>query len=400
MEFPSSLLFLIVMKLKSKTIHFVLFLFCSSAYGWSPESINRWNKASETYSASMTGPAFSTFWGGFRRAVHFSRNQGSMVNLKLEGFKKEVPVYLQLNKQKRDLILFYPGVFGKPDGRISPQVIDELEKRNVHVVVIPNLLAPTYLSARPASQGDPLLSEHLNQKKILLEVFKRIDFRYVNKVHVIAESLGCFQALTALNPLPANLPSIETLTLLWPPLYLNRAVKRFDVLIHKSLPHLANCSIWWKWPKVIYSTKGQSLPIGIDDEEKRCLGSWVIGSGFVGSIKDTATEVANISEATVPLNFSDFVNSVTPEMVSTMAKEDERLSIEFLLKPFKFSQTKIRIASSIDDFLNVPDEWEKLKKSRPDLASHIYLFSWGGHSGPIGLDDFIETVANDVLSRR
>lgn len=387
------------MKQKTKTIHFVLFLLCicSPAFGWSPESINRWNKTSETYSASMKGPAFATFWGGFRRGVRFSSNQGSMVNVKLEGFRKEVPVYLQLNKQKRDLILFYPGVFGKPDGRISPQVIDELEKRNVHVVVIPNLLAPTYLSARPASQGDPLLSEHQNQKKILLDVFKNINLKYINKVHVIAESLGCFQALTALNPLPANLPKIETLTLLWPPLYLNRAVKRFDNLIQKSLPHLEKCSLWWKWPKVIYSTKGQAIPTGIDEEEKRCLGSWVIGSGFVGSIKETAKEVVNISEADVPLNFSDFVNSVTPEMVATMAREDERLSIEFLLRSFKSSQTKIRIASSIDDFLNVPDEWEKLKKDRPDLASDIYLFSWGGHSGPIGMEDFIKTVAEHVL---
>lgn len=327
----------------------------------------------------------------------FLTNKGSMIDLKIPGFKKELPVYFSTRGQKKDLIIFYPGVFGKPDGRISPHVIHELEKQDIHLVVIPNLLAYTYLKARSRIlKKEPILNEQINQNKIFLEVLNKIGRGNIDKIHVIAESLGSFQALMGLNPSETKLPSIESVTLLWPPLYLNRAIKRFDDLISKSLPHLESCTLWWKWPKIIYSTKAYAIPIPFKDEEKRCLGSWVIGSGFVGAIKETAEKVTSISTK-VPSNFTEFIKLVLPEMLFTVAQDDKRTSIEHLLGSFRDTKTKVRIVSSVDDFLNIPEEWETFKKSRTDLAPNIYLFSWGGHSGPIGMEDFLGKVAKNIL---
>ena len=114
---------------------FILLIFSQITYAWSPETISAWNKVSVTYRQSMDNPAFATFWGGFRRGVDLTMNQGSMVDFKLHGFKKELPVYLQFKEEKRDLVIFYPGVFGKPDGFISPQVIYEIEKSNAFLVL-------------------------------------------------------------------------------------------------------------------------------------------------------------------------------------------------------------------------------------------------------------------------
>lgn len=375
---------------------FILLLFGQVSFAWSPETISAWDKASISYRPSMITPAFATFWGGFRRGVDFTTNKGSMLLFNLPGFRKEIPVYVQSNHEKRDLVIFYPGVFGKPDGFISPQVIYEIEKNNVHVASIPNLLSPTYLAGRPSSSGDALKSEFANQKIILEQVYKQIGKDNIDRVHVIAESLGSFQALTVHS---AAIDKISSLTLLWPPLFLNKAVTRFDDLIKQSQPLLKACSFWWKLPKIVYATKYQGLPEAIDSQDKKCLGYWVIGSSFVDAIKETAVEVLDFKETEVPLTFTEFVAKVTPEIVETMKRQDERLSIEFLLKSFQSSKTKVRIVSSSDDFLNLPEEWEKLKLNRPDLSESIYLFSWGGHSGPVGMDRFIQTLTEQIIKR-
>lgn len=344
----------------------------------------------------MLNPSFATFWGGFRRGVRITQNKGEMVDFKLHGFKKELPVYLKHNNQKKDLVIFFPGVFGKPNGRISPHVIEEIETRDVHVAVLPNLLAPTYLSAKPTTLGDPISQESDNQRKVVNEILKRIDFKYIKKVHIVAESLGCLQALSALNN-PGTQSKITSLTLLWPPLFLNRSIKRFDDLIARSLSMQEACSFWWKWPQIIYRTNGQELPNGINDEDKKCFGAWVIGSGFVGSIKETAKDVAKFSNDQLPNTFTGFIAKVIPEIMGALNVGDERLSTEFLLRPYLNTPIKIRLASSSDDFLNDPVEWKKFKEQRPELNSKIYLFSWGGHSGPIGMENFMAKVVEEIL---
>ena len=128
---------------------FIIFiLLCSQAHSWSPKLIEEWDKTSPTFRSQMN-PTFATFWAGVRRAVRLSKNKGEMQDLLASGFQQTVPVYIQSSLKKRDLIVFYPGIFGKPNGRISPQVIDGLEVKDVHVAVIPNLLEPTYLASSP-----------------------------------------------------------------------------------------------------------------------------------------------------------------------------------------------------------------------------------------------------------
>ena len=368
-----------------------IFLFITQlSFAWSPETKINWDKTSSYQQAMMT-PAFATFWGGFRRGIGITFNKGSMYDFKLPGFRKEVPIYLQFEKQKKDLVIFYPGVFGKPDCLLSPQVINEIEKSDVHVASIPNLLSPTYLVAKPKSSGDAVKNEWAYQKAMLDQVYNKIGKENIDRVHVMAESLGSFQALTA--------EKVYSLTLLWPPLFLNKAVTRFDDLILQSQPHLKACSFWAKLPQIVYATKYQILPGALTIQDKKCLGYWVIGSSFVDAIKETASETKEFSDANIPLTFTDFVSKVTPEIVETLKKQDERLSVEFLLRSFQSSGTKVRIISSTDDFLNVPGEWEHLILNRPDLKENIYLFSWGGHSGPVGMDRFIQTLTEQIIKR-
>lgn len=334
------------------------------------------------YSSSFSDPVFATFWGGMRRTLHWKRHRGEMVELTPVNFKEAVPVYLSADKRKKDLYIFYPGIFGKPDGKISPSVIDLLEKRNVHVAVLQNILSPVYLSARPA--GNDLDLEKSNQVNLLSAVIDRVGVAKIDKVHIVAESLGSFQVLMALTDPKAK--SFDSLTLLWPPLYLDRSLERFDALIEKSLPKLAMCTLWWKWPFIAYEVIAKDRP-ELSESDMGCLGAWVVAEGFVNSIKTTAKLYfeSKTEKVVIPTTFSEFMKTVLPEVTPLLESHDERLSVVHLLK--SVDPAKVRIVSSKDDFLNVPAEWEELVKTYD-----VVLLPWGGHSGPLGIEAFSAEV--------
>jgi hypothetical protein len=374
---------------------FIILIFLSTqAHCWSPKLIEQWDKTSPTFRPQMK-PTFATFWGGLRRAVHFDQNKGEMRKLLVSGFHKTLPVYIQSSRQKRDLIVFYPGIFGRPNTGVIPRVIDGLETKDVHVAVVPNLLESSYLISHSSSHADPIESEKLNQQRIFKAIIQQIGRSRIRKIFILAESLGSLQALTTFAPPFLDHYPIASLTFLWPPLYLDRAVERFDALIVESLSIQAKCSFWWKWPHVLWQTKFSTFPSGLTNHDKDCLGSWVIADRFVSAIRDTAEKVIDAKSLgldSLPETFASFIDTITPGMTQVLRRKDPRLSVNYLLAYYRGHQSKMRFVSSVDDFINAPQEWTLLKTNHPQISSEIYLFTWGGHSGPIGMDSFLESI--------
>ena len=61
---------------------------------------------------------------------------------------------------------------------------------------------------------------------------------------------------------------------------------------------------------------------------------------------------------------------------------------------------KIYFISSKNDFLNDPSEWSGVNVNYPDLSKRLFLFNWGGHSGPVGLDGLLESILNERVVRK
>lgn len=371
-----------------KTLCAFLILVSASAHAWSPDLVKKWNEIAKTHKPQISETTFATFWGGFRRAVYLQDHRGSMIDLVVPGFRKALPIYVSQQNAKADLYLFYPGVFGKPDGKITPHMIDELEKKNGHVIVIPNIVAESYLVTRPATKGDNLARERSNQNLILAEALKKIGHDKIGKIHLIGESLGCFQA--------ANLDyKFDSMTLLWPPIYLDRSIRRFDALINQKLPDVNNkCSFWYKWPFVAYESKWLDVPKDMSQNDKDCMGAWVIADGFVNSIQKTSRTYLEEQNKAVPeiYTFTNFVQTVLPDFSKPIEEHDQNLSLVHLLSLLPTPKSNIRITSSVDDFLNDPKEWDDILAAYPELKPNFYLHSWGGHCGPMGVDGFMENV--------
>lgn len=374
--------------MKTLTLCFILILLSASARAWSPDLVKKWDEISKTHSPSLNETTFATFWGGFRRVIYWQNHQGGMIDLPVPGFRKPVPIYLSQKESKADLYIFYPGVFGKPDGKLTPHMIDMLEKKNGHVIVIPNIVADSYLVSRPTLIGDNLARERANQNLILTEALKKIGSDKIGKIHLVGESLGCFQA--------ANLDyKFDSMTLLWPPIYLDRSIKRFDKLINQKLPDVQNkCSFWWKWPMVTYESKWLETPKDMSQIDKDCMGAWVIAEGFVSSIQKTSKTYLEDHKKEVPEihTFTTFIKTVLPDFSQPIEEHDQNLSLVHLLSLVPTPKTNIRITSSVDDFLNDPKEWDDILAAFPELKSNFYLHTWGGHCGPMGVDGFMDNV--------
>jgi hypothetical protein len=374
---------------------FILF-FAFNIHAWSPAFTNRWSKTNSLYPQKIAGAEFATFWGGLRRAIYLSHHKGKVVDLKPRDFKSEIPVYLSFSKQKKDLVLFYPGVFGLADGAVTPVNIDVIEKKNLHLAVIPNITSSPYQLAIKKSSLDPFLQEASNQQNIFEKIIESVGRENIAKIHIIGESLGCFQVMTAVTENSFKSHEISSITLMWPPLYLDLAIKRFDQLISKSLFNLDRCSLWWKWPSIVWETKFNNLP-DLSFENKACLGSLVVGEVFVRAIKKNAQEILK-RDHSIPSNFSDFTSIIMPEIGKLLTKKDERLSLFYQLKKNPSLHSKLFFISSKDDFLNVKSEWELMLLSFPHLVQNTFLFDWGGHSGPVGLDGLFESIINERLN--
>jgi hypothetical protein len=367
-----------------------ILLFSLPAHSWDERQRTVLSDLSVVHKAYLTDSAFSTFWGGMRRAVFWALQRGEVQKLRVKGFQKPLPLYISFLGGRKDLIIYYPGVFGKVDGRISPHMINTLEKKDAHVAVIPNIIAGPYLLARPQGEGDALKQETTLQTAVFDEVIKLVGSHRLKKIHIVAESLGSYQAMILQRP-------VASVTLLWPPLHLARSIRRFDELIQRSRPFLENqCALWWKWPWYFFEVKLKNLPDTLKESDKTCLGAWVLGEGFVGAIKKTSEsikELRGIGEK-LPENFSEFIQVFLPEFYLDLKKEDQRFSISYLLKTSPTPKESFRFISSRDDFLNIPEEWEELSQDFPGLSGRIFLFEKGGHSGPLGITGLSDIITS------
>jgi hypothetical protein len=355
--------------------------------------------AKTSLESTVTGAAFGTLWGGVHRAIDWPSTRGELIELNLKGLKGPLKVYISKQDKPSDLIVYYPGVFGRAEGKISKHAIKALETKNAHVVFLPNLLAADYLKVRPQTKSDALKVERLYQREMFFEVLNYIGKKNITKIHLIAESLGSLQLLFTFNPEDFKQLSVKNVILLWPPLKIHNSVKRFDKLIHDSLITEKTCTYWWKWPLYFWEIRVKDSPDGLSDLDKKCLGAWGITSGFVKMINKTSKEVFDHQEKNhdeLPSTFYDFMRVVTPEIFKVINSSQEGLTLNTLLGPFKNQFQRFKIYSSENDFLNSLNEWEELKKNYPEISNNIYLFKWGGHSGPIGRPGFFYEVIKEI----
>lgn len=375
--------------------------FLTPSWAQWPSSVLERFKNDPTPHQQLENPAVATFWGGFRRFRWLTHNDGEVLQLESRHFKaKKYEIYLSSQQRPAPLYVFMPGIYGQPNQGLTPQMIDVLEGLGVHVLVIPNLLAPSYIESHPLYGQDPIELEVSVLNETLDFSLKKLD-GLVTGVHVLAESLGTAMGAAWVAHDSQKQKRIKSLTLLWPPLFLPVAMKNFDAIINEHRPAARECPLYTKLWVVTREFVLKDWPSSLTAEEEKCLGAMVLVDGFVTATKRSWKAHAEVVglRGEGPDGFEAFFRNYRSVLWELLEKKDERLKLAHWMKIIKQDpQFKLRIMTSQNDFLNRGLDWEGFKREMNLSDKEVLILSWGGHSGPIGMPGF-DQILRESLTR-
>lgn len=329
---------------------------------------------------------FSTFFSGFNRIMRFTKQKEKFKTIEIKSLKKELNYYLSQVDQKAPVLILYPGIFGEVDHPMVKHMIEEFEKLPIHLIVLPNLLSASYLGIRQETKKNPWEEEKAIQKEILKTVLALIPQDKISQINLFAESLGTWQALMFVNQDDIKINSIS---LIWPPLNLPKAITNFDQLIKENQKIFEQCSYWYRWPYALFRYTKNEIPKDLSSEEDKCYGAFIISGRFVESIEKVAKNANKMKKRNfekLPKTFHDFVHDQVPDLVSLL-EDSQILYFKNWMTPIKEKQIKVFMYSSQDDFLNDHGAWDIFYQDNY-FKNSIELSPWGGHSGRAFEDQF------------
>jgi hypothetical protein len=381
------------MKFQALTI--LLLLLPASAMAHWPMRVIEQTKVFDQKAQYISSSPVATFWGGIKRYLHIPWNNGETIELKSQYFKdQKLPLYLSDPKSKSStLFVFLPGVYGQPGRGLTPQVIDYLEDMDAQVLVVPNLLSPIYIEARPLYQIDPIEAEIQIMEEALSFVLK--ERPQITKIHVLAESLGSSIASVWVAHDRSHQKRITDLTLLWPPIDLFFAMKNFDEMIESHSKF--ECNFMSDVATIGLNFVLRDFPEQLSEKQIQCMGKAVMVDGFLKATKRSWTTynstIDRDNPGEAPKSFEDFFKSYRPEVWEIIKTHDERLKLTHNLSQVrKEPNFKLRIMTSQNDYLNFNLNWSDVKKELDLKDNELIIMNWGGHSGPMGLKNFKEII--------
>jgi glutaredoxin-related protein len=294
-----------------------------------------------------------------------------------------------------EIVVFMPGIFGSIQKGLTPQMIDQIEQNNVNLLVLPNMLSQEHIEAQPQYSNDPILTEVLIHEAALDKIIKDLNRKNV-KIHIVAESLGSIIGSAWANYDQTHQKRLSSLTLLWPPLELPLAMKNFDKIVKDHKEASIKCGYIKKAWLLFSELSLNEFPSSLSDEDERCLGSIVLIDGFMTNATkswDSYAKVSGSNPSQAPNSFEGFFKSYRKEIWNLIEIKHESTRLETWLKningPLKNS---ITIFTSQNDFLNTGLDFEKFKINTGLKNEQFIIFPWGGHSGPMGIDNFYKFI--------
>lgn len=379
------------------------FQVAASAHNWSQLSVLKLDQASLHYAQDLKNLKLSsadkakvlTLWGGMKRYLKAKNLNGQTELWEHELLEKPLKVYgyaqvMPTGKQARDLVVFFPGMFGGYKGKVTPFLINIFEKAKTHVLVIPNFLSKEYLKARARYSDDNVTSL---DGRIAADFIKRFTRRLgadeLARVHLVAESLGAHVAAQAFEMLRSEktAPLPQTMTLLWPSLDLKYSLKVFDDKFVESEKDFQRCSYLGNLPALFTELVWKEFPSALGKKQASCLSSFLFHTGLLSAIENAHEIVQPKIELIGPRYFSAFIRDYNPHLYSLLEDDWPGLKLNYWLKKWKDASIDIRIVTSVDDFIN-------RKKDIDTLSLTPLVLEWGEHSAPLALD-----IWNEILVR-
>jgi len=372
-------------------LNIILIQTCFAA--WSSESLSIMN--SKKKYVEYTKPAFITYWGGVKRYFLGRDLEGIEFKYKDPLLTKPFNVYYKKSsKKKAPLIIFFPGIHGNYSGQISPSIINWFEQVDHHVFSLPNFLHVDYIKAGP--KYDLSNTATLDAQVALNAISAGVDKigkENISHISFVGESLGAFLAASTVNVFESfkYKSMIKNVILLWPPLIMNKTLKRFDRFINATKETHSECSMVMNFYRKLRFYVFQEKPHSFSIEDEVCLDAEMFHGAFLKSINKAYSAHAKRVKIKKdkPQNFTEFFKLYNPNFIKVINDENQNINLKYLLSLWKKEDVNLKVVSSTDDFINEPSDWDDIESK--------YLYEWGSHCAPLSLDDWGMILSKEVL---
>lgn len=381
-----------------------LSLFSNKALAdWSPEAKRELLKLQGHIPPEINAgaPNFITFWGGARRQFQAGSLRGEDFKVKLKGFKNKIKLYAHKSEPGSDLLIFLPGIFGTHEDSLSVWVLNHFENSGFHVGSIPNFLSEEYVAAGANYTRENALSLDPSAAVEAIEkIVQRVGAKGIKNIILLGESLGAhLLGRLASQDIPARIGSkLKKAIFLWPPLDVGDSLSVFDKRASASKKDYDSCHYIFRLPLFFKYFWWQDTPSGMESVDRRCFGAYLFHGAFLESMEDVFKVYAQNSKAQnsqgenaqePPKSFSSFVQLYNPYFAKALKENKRDLKLSYWLGKWEKKEgVDLKIASSVDDFINDKNEWSSIKNK--------FLFDWGEHCAPISLPGFMKILTKEA----
>lgn len=333
----------------------------------------------------------ATVMGAKRRIQNNPILHGANYDMPSPYFKAgSVPIYISRSSlELAPLVILFPGIFGTADDRLSSDTVDLLQKRNVHIISIPNFFNQIYVRRVPLyDSGEPSRIDLKIAFDAIDWAVKKIGQKNISTTHLIGESLGTFMA-SGVYALDAELPKPRingSILLMFPPMDLHYTIQNFDKIIHEFEKPFKECSrLSWLFEFITTSDSEASYSKSFDE----CTSAFMLHTGFVGTIAKVVDEFnSELSQKTQELDFTNFLKAYNPKLLSTVeAHHPDVVLATWLDQGILKNPRPLKIITAKDDFLNWGRDWDQWIKERHYSKLDVHIFPYGGHCGPLGYQE-------------
>lgn len=338
----------------------------------------------------------STVMGVKRRIQDRMIFLGGSYKMPSEHFKHgSLPIYIsRSSKTVAPLVILFPGIFGIADDFVNKDSIDYLQKRDLHIVSIPNFFNKIYIRRGPLYQGENVSQLDLQIAREAIDwAILKIGKDKISTINLMGESLGTFVALGVYQQDSKLItPLINgSIVLLFPPLDLHHTIKNFDQIIHDYKQHFNDCSrMSWL---IELLKKGDSEAL-YSQNFNECTKAFLLHAGFVDSIGKVSREFNPALKKPEEMNFTKFLKSYNPKLLDSVAKHSPEVILATWLDAAILKNPRpIKIISAEDDFLNWGMDWKTWSLERNYKELDMTIFKNGGHCGPLGYPEGKEVIS-------
>ena len=358
--------------------------------GWSDASI----RVFESFKSPQYSDAgFFALWGGVQRTLKKESLDGDDLEWEFPLLKEKLKIYLRTSTSqlKRPLVIVFPGIYGNHRGQVTPIVLNHLEESDYHIASLPNFLNHWYVKAAP-QYSDQNFSQ-LDRDVAFYFIEKLVDTigaSRISQVTLIGESLGAFLAVS-LGEKYKRLKSfngvkLKNLILMWPPLNLAKSLNAFDHGIETANRVYKNCSylnFLWQAFDGFFVTKSPEV---FSSEAQKCFSALMYNKAFMRSVSKSFDEMEDSDEVAEPENFNQFFKLYNPNFLKVLG--DKKNLFISKLRSWSATSVNVKIISSLDDFINEPNDWKEIKEA--------YLFEKGSHSGLLAYEFWGPILRSEV----